>query len=547
MKLLFDLFKKLNALVLALIMVIGCADVAAYAYENENRGKIYFEDSYENPLYFNADADDEHCALTEELSGFEIREVRYADAKDEQAKRDSAIVIRDNMIARNSNFSINIKTTRTDYTALVKEIFNLAVSKELANSPVAGDYLAWQYGGYSYTGTASAEDDYYDYTFNFTVNYYTTAAQEKKVTTAIRNAITDMKLNGLDDYNKIKKVYEYVCKTCNYDHNAKATDYLRFSAYGAIIDGKAVCQGYATLLYRILQEIGIENKIVTSIDHSWNIINLDGKFYNADVTWDDEYYDKGYNFAYFMKCATHFTNHFRESEYKTAAFNNTYNMTLECYADENTVKTKAASTPCSDKEGVAVVTVATAKLTAVNPIANGFTAIWGKINDAVGYQLQYSKKSNFTSATTVNVADKGTVSRKVTGAGYGEKYYLRVRAYKKNNGTNVYGAWSAVKSITTPTKPATVKLSNVTAESKAFTVKWNKVADATGYQVQYSTNSNFTKTTTENVSSQKTVSKRVTKLAAKEKYFVRVRAVKNVNGTAVYGNWSAVKSVLTKK
>ena len=74
----------------------------------------------------------------------------------------------------------------------------------------------------------------------------------------------------------------------------------------------------------------------------------------------------------------------------------------------------------------------------------------------------------------------------------------------------------------------------------------------TGYQIQYSTSSKFTKKTTASLQiSKKSVSRSVTKLKAKKKYYIRIRTYKNVKvagkDTALYSSWSKVKSVTTKK
>ncbi len=86
------------------------------------------------------------------------------------------------------------------------------------------------------------------------------------------------------------------------------------------------------------------------------------------------------------------------------------------------------------------------------------------------------------------------------------------------------------------------------AASKSFTAKWSKVSSqATGYQIIYASNSKFTSgKKTVNVGNYKTTSKKITKLKAKSKYYVKVRTYKTVNGTKYYSGWSKVKTVKTK-
>ncbi len=100
-----------------------------------------------------------------------------------------------------------------------------------------------------------------------------------------------------------------------------------------------------------------------------------------------------------------------------------------------------------------------------------------------------------------------------------------------------------------PVKVATTKISKVTAAKKAFTVKWTKkTSNLDGYQIQYSTKSNFSSgAKIKKVTSKKTTSKKITGLKAKTKYYVRVRCYRNVDGTLVPGKWSSAKKVTTKK
>ncbi len=99
--------------------------------------------------------------------------------------------------------------------------------------------------------------------------------------------------------------------------------------------------------------------------------------------------------------------------------------------------------------------------------------------------------------------------------------------------------------------PKNVKLSSLKAGSKKFTLKWGKISDqAQGYEIQYSTKSSFAKKYTKSVKvkSYKTVSKTISKLKAKTKYYVRIRAYKKVGKTTYYSlKWSSQKAVTTKK
>lgn len=114
------------------------------------------------------------------------------------------------------------------------------------------------------------------------------------------------------------------------------------------------------------------------------------------------------------------------------------------------------------------------------------------------------------------------------------------------------GNYSGTETLYFTIKPKSTSISSLTAGSKKFTVKWNKQStQTTGYQIQYSTSSKFTNSKTVTVSNNSTTSKTISKLSAKKKYCVRVRAYKTVkiNGkaTKIYSSWSKAKYVTTKE
>ncbi|MDE5764561.1 MAG: hypothetical protein K2N49_02795 [Ruminococcus sp.] len=109
----------------------------------------------------------------------------------------------------------------------------------------------------------------------------------------------------LDDYEKIVSVHDYLINNTVYDHDGVESDGngLWGTAYGCLVDGKAVCQGYSEAFKYIMDRLGIECGIVTGtagtsdpygdsgnsepLPHAWNYVRLDGMYYWIDVTWDD--------------------------------------------------------------------------------------------------------------------------------------------------------------------------------------------------------------------------------------------------------------------
>ena len=94
------------------------------------------------------------------------------------------------------------------------------------------------------------------------------------------------------------------------------------------------------------------------------------------------------------------------------------------------------------------------------------------------------------------------------------------------------------------TKLPSTSISIIKVQNQAFTVKWKKKTNIAGYQIQYSTNSKFKKENKSiKIKNAKTISKKITKLKAAKKYYVRIRTYKGKK----YSKWSKVKSIKTTK
>lgn len=76
---------------------------------------------------------------------------------------------------------------------------------------------------------------------------------------------------------------------------------------------------------------------------------------------------------------------------------------------------------------------------------------------------------------------------------------------------------------------------------------WAQKGSATGYEIQYATNSKFTNAKKVTITNNKTDKTTISKLSGNKKYYVRVRSYTTVNGTKYYGAWSVSKGVTTKK
>lgn len=88
------------------------------------------------------------------------------------------------------------------------------------------------------------------------------------------------------DYEKERYVHDALANKITYDINAPANQ----SAYSALIDDRTVCAGYARAFQYVMQKLNIPCFYCAGYageNHAWNIVKLDGEYYNVDVTWDD--------------------------------------------------------------------------------------------------------------------------------------------------------------------------------------------------------------------------------------------------------------------
>ena len=187
--------------------------------------------------------------------------------------------------------------------------------------------------------------------------------------------------------------------------------------------------------------------------------------------------------------------------------------------------------------------------------------ITGKGNYTGSVSKTYSIKNNFKKATISGISNKSYTGKNITQSitvKYNSKTLKKGTDYtvsyssNKNIGTatvKVAGKGSYTGTITKTFKinPAKQEIQKLTAKSKAFFVDWAQKGSATGYEIQYATNSKFTSAKKVTITNNKTDKTTISKLSGKKKYYVRVRSYTTVKGTKYYGAWSSVKNVTTKK
>lgn len=136
-------------------------------------------------------------------------------------------------------------------------------------------------------------------------NYKLTAMADRSVISAqiseFNQKVEDILKNispALSDVEKERLIHDRLLKDLEYDYGSVNTTltfgvaYPRaFDAYGALCQGKAVCEGYSKIFQYLCYCVGINSTTVIGTgnggSHMWNTVKLDGSWYHVDVTWDD--------------------------------------------------------------------------------------------------------------------------------------------------------------------------------------------------------------------------------------------------------------------
>ncbi len=191
--------------------------------------------------------------------------------------------------------------------------------------------------------------------FFFEFEYNSTAEQEKYVTEKCTEILRSLNISELDDYGRISAIYKYIIN--NVDYKYTEGDNSCYTAYGALKNGYAVCQGYSQLFYRLIKDAGIPCRVIlgsTTENHTWNIVKLEGLYYLCDTTYDIycsdikdcHYFLKGINdFDDYDRNLTHYTAEAEEGnpiieDYFSTEFKSTYPISEYSYKIKTTAFAK---------------------------------------------------------------------------------------------------------------------------------------------------------------------------------------------------------------
>jgi transglutaminase-like putative cysteine protease len=209
------------------------------------------------------------------------------------------------------SFSISLKEGDPD---LADRVFEKAVAH--TGVPTEGDYLLWQFDRWSCSISGYTDRNGYHLTYTYDLFYHTTAQQEAEMDAAVAALLAQLNPNTADRYAALRSVYDWMTANISYDYeNLNDPTYLlKYSAYAALINRTAVCQGYADLLTMLIRAQNIPCRQISGyalgmsavgkwtqdnigrsdVNHAWNQAYVDHRWVTIDATWDsDNVYENG--------------------------------------------------------------------------------------------------------------------------------------------------------------------------------------------------------------------------------------------------------------
>ncbi len=177
----------------------------------------------------------------------------------------------------------NIPIDETITPDQLKETYSLAKNLNYysVNAP-----MSFTYSYYSQSGVITAVK--LEFPFSKSVG--------DSKTVALKNKVNSIKagIPKTSDYDKVKYIHDYIINNCRYNNNAVSNSDAyptAFTAYGALVEGSAVCEGYAKAFSLLCNEVGVDALLIIGTGkgepHMWNMVKCNGQWYHMDVTWDD--------------------------------------------------------------------------------------------------------------------------------------------------------------------------------------------------------------------------------------------------------------------
>ena len=501
--------KRLTALLLALVMSLTLLPTQVLAAESGTVG--YVESTLRvDPVYSSI-----LKVRIPDISSRQKPTAMPAESVTYLSEMAAVEEVRRQMLTRAETIPLSLKLpSGSDIQGTLARIWDSALEHTRSNG-TGGDYLRWQGGKYFYYPGFSYRDNgsYITFTMYFQTNWFTTAQQEATLSSYIKGTLLpQLALDGKSTYQKVQAIYDWITRNVRYDYANLGNDsyLLQYTAYAAVINRTAVCNGYASLFYRLANDAGIDCRFITGTAggyHAWNIVRMDnGKYYCLDATWDEGQT----NYRYFLKGTTEFGHdHTVITDENNTYFWNQYPVSAADF-DPNAPLPPAAPT-----------------VTMTYSDSGKPKLTWNAVSGATSYRVfrSESRGSGYSLLGTTTAT-----SYTNTGAAVGKTYYYRVKAVN-SVGTSGYSNIVSGKAKTAAPAAPSVTAGNSSTGKPQLT--WKAVSGAVKYEVYRSTRQNSGYSLLGTTSSTSYVN---TGASTGTTYYYRVKAVNRDGMASAYSN-----------
>lgn len=125
-------------------------------------------------------------------------------------------------------------------------------------------------------------------TIKFQMQYMMTKQQEDFVNEQITSVLPTLYTEAATEFDQVKAIHDYVVKTMRYSDQTVGSQY---STHTLLTENKGVCQAYALLMDKMLEQAGFETMYMKGTagndTHAWNLVNIEGEWFHVDATWND--------------------------------------------------------------------------------------------------------------------------------------------------------------------------------------------------------------------------------------------------------------------
>ena len=509
--------KRLTALLLALVMSLTLLPTQVLAAESGTVG--YVESTLRvDPVYSSI-----LKVRIPDISSRQKPTAMPAESVTYLSEMAAVEEVRRQMLTRAETIPLSLKLpSGSDIQGTLARIWDSALEHTRSNG-TGGDYLRWQGGKYFYYPGFSYRDNgsYITFTMYFQTNWFTTAQQEATLSSYIKGTLLpQLALDGKSTYQKVQAIYDWITRNVRYDYANLGNDsyLLQYTAYAAVINRTAVCNGYASLFYRLANDAGIDCRFITGTAggyHAWNIVRMDnGKYYCLDATWDEGQT----NYRYFLKGTTEFgQDHTVITDENNTYFWNQYPVSATDF-DPNAPLPPAAPT-----------------VTMTYSDSGKPKLTWNAVSGATSYRV-FRSESRGTGYSLLGTTTATSYTN--TGAAVGKTYYYRVKAVNSVGTSGHSNIVSGKAKTAAPAAPSVTAGNSSTGKPK---LTWNAVSGAVKYEVYRSTRQNSGYSLLGTTTSTSYVN---TGASTGTTYYYRVKAVNRDGMASAYSNIVSGKATL---